>query len=172
MFSVFSSGTSTPVKAFIRLCRSVYVRCHEGSLPCTTNSLASPPQISKIILAAISDPQPGEVGSRPLSKRYLASVIIFNFRPVDAVLTGSKMAASRNIFTVWSSHPDLSPPIIPAKSSTPSSSPITIMSSPNVYSLPSRARYFSSVFASLIKISPFILSASYACNGLPRSNIT
>ena len=97
---VFCSGTSTPVKALIRLYRSVYVRCHAGSLPCTTNSLASPPHISKIILVAISDPHPGDVGSRPLSKRYLASLIIFNFRPVDAVLTGSKIAASRNIFAV------------------------------------------------------------------------
>ena len=127
MRSISSREISTPPNALIRLSRKKYLRLTFGISPAMTISLASPPQIWRISLLASSAPGNWKAGSIPRSNRNRASDCKFSFRPVIAVLTGSKYAASRKTLVVFSVQPDLSPPITPANPSAIFSSDITIM---------------------------------------------
>ena len=125
-----------------------------------------PPQSFSIISVESSIPSNVDSGSIPLSNLYLASLMIFNLRPVDATFSGIKYADSIRIFLVFSSQDEFNPPITPAKLIIFFSSQITIISLSKVYSFSSNPTNFSPFFEFLIVIFPSILSKSNTCNGL------
>ena len=108
----------------------------------------------------------------PLSNLNFASLFISSSFAVFLVIAGSKYADSIKIFFVFNSVPDLIPPIIPPKPRAPSSSDITHIFSFNIYVLLSRALRDSPFIEFLTLIEFLILSKSYACSGLFKSNIT
>ena len=118
-----------------------------------------------------SDPDNAEASvklnkkNRPMFNRYATS-LFDAFEGMPSLVKPN----SKNRFLVVLLIPVLCPPMMPAISSAPSLSPMTNISEVHVYSFSLRANIFSSFSARLIKsVSPLILSASKACNGLPKS---
>jgi hypothetical protein len=66
-----------------------------------------------------------KAGSTPRSNRYRASELMPSLRPVCAMLISFHSADSISTSVVFSSQPEVSPPMMPASDSTPCSSAIT-----------------------------------------------
>ena len=96
----------------------------------------------------------------PLSNLYFASVSKFKIFEVDLIDFGLKYADSKRIFFVFSSVPDITPPIMPPKPKTPDASDITHILSPSTYFLLSSASKLSPFLEFLTIMPLLILSAS------------
>ena len=164
-----SDEISIPTSDSILLVSSVYDRDTSGTAPAFISAEASPPPYFCISVTAWSHPLIVNNGSTPLSNLYRASELIFNLRPVIAILVGSQYALSTKTFIVLSSQPVSSPPIIPAILSTPLSSDIIIISFCNTYSLSSSAVIVSPPSALWIRKFPETLSISKTWRGRLRS---